>query len=245
MDNKDACWFETWFNSPYYHLLYKNRNDSEAALFIDSLLNYLHPAPESRFWDMACGRGRHSVYISKKGYDVTGTDLSQESIRFASQFETGKLRFYRHDMRQPFVSNYFDYVLNLFTSFGYFEHTREEIKVFSAVHTALKPGGTFVLDYLNTAKIVSQLLPYQEKEVEGIVFRISKEVKNGFIVKRIQFSDRGKDYDYYEKVKLFSREQFMELAAAVNFTPGDVFGDYSLSNFDPDSSDRLICIFKK
>ena len=244
MENK-SCWFETWFNSEYYHILYKNRDENEAALFIDKLLHHFKAQQENRFWDMACGRGRHAIHINKKGFDVTGTDLSAHSINYASQFENEKLRFYTHDMRNPFVSNYFDFVLNLFTSFGYFETRNEELKVFSTAYTALKPGGFFVLDYLNTDKIAAKLVPYEEKEVEGIRFRISKSVLDRFIIKRIQFSDKGKEYDFCEKVKLFSHDYFVELARAVNFKPVNVFGDYSLSNFDPGSSDRLICVFQK
>jgi SAM-dependent methyltransferase len=245
MAEKEGSWFASWFNSKYYHILYQHRNDAEAAAFLEELIRFLNPVAQSRFWDMACGKGRHSVYINKKGFDVTGTDLSEESILYAKQFENEKLRFYKHDMRTPFVSNYFDYVLNLFTSFGYFDVQRDEQKVFDVVYTSLKPSGRFVLDYLNAEKIVKVMKEYEEKELSGILFRISKKVENGFIVKRIQFSSEGKEHDYTEKVKIFGLNDFKQLGQKGNFKFLDVYGDYSLSNFTAEKSDRMIVVFEK
>src|SRR5882757_7437708 len=96
-----GSWFKEWFNSPYYHQLYFNRDEKEAAAFIHLLLEYLHPPAGARMVDIACGRGRHSKILAAKGYDVTGIDLSPENIAFARQFETEKLNFYQHDMRLP------------------------------------------------------------------------------------------------------------------------------------------------
>src|SRR6476620_1008681 len=105
-------WFQNWFNSPYYHILYKQRDDEEAELFIDNLCSFLKPAREARMLDIACGRGRHAIYLNKKGYDVTGIDLSISSIKFAQQHENPKLHFAVHDMRHLFYINYFDFAFN-------------------------------------------------------------------------------------------------------------------------------------
>ncbi len=74
-------WFKDWFNSPYYHQLYFNRDEKEAAAFIDKLINYLQPAPNASMLDVACGKGRHSIHLAEKGFDVTGIDLSEDSIK--------------------------------------------------------------------------------------------------------------------------------------------------------------------
>ena len=116
----DKTWFKDWFNSPYYHNLYFKRDENEAAAFIDNLVNYLSPAPGSKMLDVACGRGRHSIQLAAKGFDVTGIDLSEDSINYALQFEKDNLHFYQHDMRLPFRINYYDFAFNFFTSFGYF-----------------------------------------------------------------------------------------------------------------------------
>src|SRR5690606_19509388 len=108
------------FNSPYYHQLYYKRDEEEAAEFISRLIAHQNPAPGSKMLDVACGKGRHSIQMADKGFDVTGIDLSEESIEEALQKEADNLHFYRHDMRLPFWINYFDYAYNFFTSFGYF-----------------------------------------------------------------------------------------------------------------------------
>ena len=120
-----AEWYKEWFNSPFYHKLYFERDEQEAQKFILKLLDYLKPPIESQILDVACGRGRHSRFLAQHGYDVTGIDLSHDSIAFAKQFETDRLHFYQHDMRLPAWINYFDYVFNFFTSFGYFKTRRE------------------------------------------------------------------------------------------------------------------------
>ena len=117
----DSNWFETWFDSPYYHILYQNRNEKEASIFIDGLIQYLQPKTNQRFLDLACGKGRHALQISEKGFATMGVDLSANSIEFAQQFESKLLHFAVHDMREVIPAAEFDYILNLFTSFGYFE----------------------------------------------------------------------------------------------------------------------------
>src|SRR5262245_32659226 len=103
----NAEWYVDWFNSPYYHLLYNNRNDDEAVFFIDNLCNNLNLQPHARLWDIACGKGRHAIALNKKGYEVTGTDLSKNNIREALHNSNATLEFYVHDMREPFRVNYF------------------------------------------------------------------------------------------------------------------------------------------
>src|SRR5215471_8363021 len=92
-------WFRDWFNSPYYHKLYFERNEQEAKDFIDALIRYLQPPPLSPMLDVACGRGRHAKLLADKGFDVTGFDLAPDSIAYAKQYEHEYLHFYEHDMR--------------------------------------------------------------------------------------------------------------------------------------------------
>src|SRR5438105_8285939 len=115
-------WFADWFNSPYYHLLYNKRDDTEAGIFIDNLCHKLSFRDEAKVWDLACGKGRHSFVLRSKGLNVTGTDLSPESIAFANSHKKDGMDFLVHDMREHFRTGYFDAVFNLFTSIGYFEN---------------------------------------------------------------------------------------------------------------------------
>jgi SAM-dependent methyltransferase len=238
-------WFSSWFDTPYYHILYKNRDYTEASLFIDNLTQFLNLKPEAVCWDLCCGKGRHSIYLNKKGYRVIGTDLSKHSIAEASESANETLEFYQHDMRKLFRTNYFDAVFNLFTSFGYFERRQDDLNVFNAVEKALKPNGIFVFDYLNSEYVKKIIVARDVKTIDGITFRISKKIENNTIIKTIDFNDQGKDFHYEERVKLFDKAYFEGLAKECHLTVLNTFGNYQLQEFDLKASPRLILVLQK
>ena len=195
--------------------------------------------------DIACGRGRHSVYLNKKGYDVTGIDLSNANIKFAQQFENESLQFLVHDMRNAFYINYFDIAYNLFTSFGYFETEKDHLKALNAFNKSLKKSGILVLDYFNSEKMMRHLTHQEVKRVDGIDFHISKKVENGKIIKSISFEHKNKEFSFKEEVKAFSKKDFESMFSQSGFKILNHFGDYSLNPFDEVKSDRLIFICQK
>jgi len=238
-------WFQYWFNSPYYHILYQQRNDAEAEFFIDNLTNFLKPAPDSKMLDIACGKGRHSIYLNKKGFDVTGIDLSAQSIKHAKAFENNKLHFLVHDMRRLFYINYFDVALNLFTSFGYFDTEKEHVNALKTFRKCLKAEGLLVIDYFNTEKIIRNLNSCETKSLDGITFNITKNVVEGKIIKKINFEDKHKTYNFEERVQAFSLEDFQRMLTKAGMIIQNTFGNYELNSFDESNSDRLILICKK
>jgi SAM-dependent methyltransferase len=251
--NCDKHWFESWFDSPYYHILYKYRNDKEAELFIDNLINYLAPNANANFLDLGCGKGRHAVYLNAKGFDVTGIDLSPESIAYASQLKQctapsttkHKLRFFVKDMRKITWENEFDYVLNLFTSFGYFENDQDNYATVSAVKKALKSKGTFVLDFMNAKKVTANLVPHEIKIIDNIEFEITKKIEHNFIIKNIRFTDKSKEYNFQECVKVLTLDDFKKYSTACGLQIIDLFGNYNFEKFDEEHSNRLIIVTKK
>ncbi|MCX6292115.1 MAG: class I SAM-dependent methyltransferase [Bacteroidetes bacterium] len=238
-------WFESWFDSPYYHILYKERDDQEAKLFLDHLIQFLKPANGARILDVACGKGRHALYLNEKGFDVTGFDLSPENIEYDQQYENEKLSFFIHDMREVFRVNYFDCVFNLFSSFGYFEKERDHTLTIRANAESLKEGGILVLDFMNSVKVKSRLVAEESKTMDGISFRIQKKIENGSILKKISFTDGGKEYEFCERLRLFTREDFEKYFSQYNLSIVRVAGDYMLNAFDEQHSERLILIARK
>lgn len=238
-------WFYNWFNSPYYHLLYNKRNGAEAEYFINNLIACINPRPGARLLDIACGRGRHAVYLNKKGYRVTAFDLSVQNIRFARKFENDALHFFVHDMRMLYYNNYFDAAFNLFTSFGYFTTEEEHISSLQGFNRALKPGGLLVLDYFNSHKVVKNKIADEVKTVKGLDFHIHKNIEGDKIIKTIKFEDGGKSYDFREAVSLFDTVDFERLFSKSGFMVINKSGTYGLDNFDAETSDRLIFICKK
>ena len=131
-------WFSDWFDSKYYHILYTDRDNTEAEHFISNILDFLKPGKDQHILDLACGKGRHSKLLNDLGYRVTGVDLSENSIMQAKQFSNDRLIFDTHDMRDVYAENEFDFVLNLFTSFGYFNSSQENRRVVCAIEKQLK-----------------------------------------------------------------------------------------------------------
>jgi SAM-dependent methyltransferase len=238
-------WFSSWFDTPYYHTLYKNRDDREACVFIDYLTQFLQLSPHAMCWDLCCGKGRHSIYLNKKGYNVIGTDLSDQSIKEANKQANETLQFHEHDMRNMFRLNHFDAVLNLFTSFGYFDNKEDDLKVFSSVQKSLKNDGLFVLDFLNATYVRNNLVENDLKEIDGITFHIAKTIENNMVVKKINFSDRGEHFSFEERVHLYDKMYFEALAKQSGLEMTHTFGNYHLEKFDERVSPRLILVFKK
>jgi SAM-dependent methyltransferase len=239
-------WFETWFDSPYYPILYAHRNNSEADSFIQNIRSVLQIPGNAKVLDLACGQGRHSMALAALGYSVTGADLSRNSIAKAKEHESENLNFVVHDMRRPIAVNYYDAVVNLFTSFGYFESVRDNHRTIDAVHTCLKKEGRFLLDYLN-AECVRRIVGNGMQGVydaSGIHFEWQKRIIGDKVMKTIKVNDDGKEFAFTESVSLFSSDDFTRMLQG-KFEIIQTFGDYDLSAFSVNSSPRFILNCRK
>lgn len=183
--------------------------------------------------------------MASKGYHVTGLDLSEQNITQASAHAHKHLHFAVHDMRAPFRESAFDYVLNLFTSFGYFERDQENVATLRASHTNLKPKGKLLMDFMNVAYVASHLVPEEVIDAEGVRFHISRKVERGMVVKCIDVLDCGHIHHFQERVRAFTRQDFTSMLHQAGFDLLDVFGDYHLGAFDERTSPRLILLSQK
>ncbi len=236
-------WYTSWFDTPFYHILYKDRDDKEAQLFMDNLTAYLNIPEHGDILDLACGKGRHSMYLNSLGYHVTGVDLSENSIAYAKQFGNDTLSFKVHDMSKPYGKS-FDAVFNLFTSFGYFENEDDNLKTIKSIKANLNEYGFGVIDFLNSEFVVNNLVSENIKTVDGIDFNQKRDIKDGYIVKTITFNTNGKNYNFQERVKALTLNDFEMLFQKAGVHLLDVFGDYKLNKFHKNTSERLIMVFK-
>ena len=243
MTKEKTQWYASWFDTPYYHILYKDRDHEEAHQFMDNLTNYLNLPEDGKVLDLACGKGRHSVYLNSLGYNVTGVDLSENSIEYAKQFENDTLRFEVHDMCKPYNEK-FDAVFNLFTSFGYFDKDEDNLNNIKAIQEDLNEFGFGVIDFMNTDFIIENLVAEDVKTVEGIDFHQKRYVKDGYIIKDISFTADGEDYNFQERVKALTLKDFEALFEKAGVFLLDVSGDYKLRKYYKTTSERLVMIFK-
>src|SRR5258705_2127325 len=238
-------WYKSWFDSPYYHILYSYRDENEAKHFIDNIISHFQLKSGMKILDAACGRGRHSVYLNRKGFDVTGYDLSAVNCEYNKKSECRTLHFFVHDMRKPFRENYFDVAINLFSSFGYLETEEEHRQAINSLGKSLRKGGLLLIDFMNAEHAVKRLKKEDIIKIKDIVFKIRKHTEQNFIVKHIEIADNACTYEHSEKVMLLDRHHFENYFETAGLKTKTVFGNYNLEPFDPVHSERLIIIAEK
>lgn len=243
----DKAWYKDWFNSPYYHKLYFERDQQEASSFIHKLIDHLHPAVGSKMLDVACGRGRHSITLAQMGFQLTGIDISPLSIAHAKQFETENLEFYQHDMRLPYRVNYYDYAFNFFTSFGYFNTRREHDDSIRTIANSLKENGIFIIDYMNVHYSEDHFVHNEEKTIDGVHYEIHRWQDATHFYKKITVRDALLIYpmENTEKVAKFSLGDFTDMLSYQHLQIQDVFGDYDLGSYHIRNKPRMIIVAKK
>lgn len=239
-------WYENWFGSPFYKILYQNRDEVEAQEFVEHLLRYLQPPAGSNMLDIACGEGRFARQFAEHGFNVTGIDISSASIETAKAFEMPNLEFFVQDMRLPFYINYFDYAFNFFTSFGYFAHDRDHALAARSFAAALKPNGILVIDYLNFEYVMKHFVPMETIQRGSYLFSIKRKLERNHIIKEISFTDSNKKQrNYSESVAAFTLADFNRIFRMADMSVIGTFGDYQLNPYHPVDSPRLIMVFKK
>jgi SAM-dependent methyltransferase len=238
-------WFCEWFDSKYYHILYKNRDFAEAERFLSNLIEFLQPKKSAKILDLACGKGRHSVYLNSKGFEVIGVDLSKNSIEEARKSANSSLSFFVHDMREPFLWQDFDLIINAFTSFGYFDDEEQDLKTLQNVRNALIQDGYFVFDFLNIDYLKNHLVTSETKMIDGISFSIQRYFKDDSLFKQIDFEDNNQNYSFTERVDALDFEKIKSYFGQTNLKIKHIFGDYDLREFGKKESQRLIIIAQK
>ncbi|MFS0554295.1 class I SAM-dependent methyltransferase [Brevibacillus sp. 179-C9.3 HS] len=235
-------WFERSFREDYV-LVYRHRDDSAADGEIANLLEQLPVKDTGRVLDLCCGSGRHSRALARRGYEVVGVDLSPVLLQLAEEQNTfPQLSFARCDMRDIPFHEEFDIVVNLFTSFGYFTTDEENATVIRNMAQALKTKGEVIIDFLNAAFVIENLVPHSTKEVSGMLIQEERWIQDGFVKKRIQITDESSNEprEYMEQVRLFSVEQMMAMLKEAGFGQIQVFGNYQFEEYVAHESPRMI-----
>jgi SAM-dependent methyltransferase len=240
MNNKE--WYQTWFGNDYL-TVYAHRGDHEARKVINLILNYVCLEPQNRILDLCCGQGRHALYLADLGYQVFGVDLSRTLLEIAKfrQTKNQPAYFIQADMRYLPIRNRFDLLLNLFTSFGYFETDRENEEVFNQFYQALKPGGNFVFDYLNKSYVISHLVPYHKEQIEDVQVKQERFIEGSRVKKIITLNKAGKRSIFHESVKMYGPEELLLMFKKANLKVLQIFGDYNGEALD-ETSQRFIAI---
>jgi len=240
-------WFRKWFSNKYYLELYRHRDDKEAVDLINLVQRTIPLKSGAKVLDVCCGAGRHSIELAKRGFDVTGFDLSKyltgeakKSVKKLKE-KNIKVKFLNRDMRDFNFKSSFDLVLNIFSSFGYFESDEENFKVFGNVKSSLKKKGYFIFDFLNEAVLRKNLVKKDLVTVSGKKIWQERRIENNFVYKDIKIGNNV----YTERIRLYSCAEICARLEYSGYSVRKVFGDFYGSGFEKNKSNRFILIAQK
>lgn len=237
------AWYKEWFGQEYLDL-YAHRDEDEAERHIDFVERYVgRPGAErpGMVLDLACGAGRHTAALRRRGHVAVGVDLSITLLAHPPHHPPRAAG----DMRcLPFRDASFDWVLNFFTSFGYFERERENFQVLEEIARLLRPGGRFLIDFLNRERVLDQLKDREVQQIGGKEVHIERwfEPTTRRIQKRMRLEGAdGRSATYLESVRAYDRDEVTIGARWAGLEVDALYG-----NFDGESyhraSERLILV---
>lgn len=243
-----AEWFESWFESEEYLKVYKHRDEREALQLVESIISITNIKNKSKILDLACGAGRHSIEFAKKGFLLTAIDLSENLLNNAkvnAQNAEVDIDFIRADIRDFYIDDKFDLVLNLFTSFGYFESDEENFKVFKSAYNHLNENGFFIFDYFNKKYLEENLIPNSSLRIEDGEIIQKRRIEKGRVIKDIIIKKNGNEKYFKESVKIYSLDEIKSKLELTKFNIKDIYGSFDRSKFDESLSNRIIIIAQK
>lgn len=241
-------WFEEWFNTEEYLSVYRHRNEDDAKNLFKLILDNIELKTGSKILDFACGAGRHSILFAKAGFDVTAVDISDNllSVGRRNSEDLGlKINFIKSDLRTFSDQEKYNLVINLFTSFGYFETDEENAMVLKIAYQHLFENGYFILDFFNVFYLRNNIIPISYDKIDDGIIKQTRVFEKGRIIKKIMIAKRGLEKHYMESVRGYAKEELVSMLLESGFRIYNTFGDYDGKSFHALNSPRIIIIAKK
>jgi SAM-dependent methyltransferase len=243
-------WYEDFFDEDYlrFHLRGGGWVAERTQPECDFIVKALELSKGARVLDLCCGQGRHAVELARRGFNVTGADLSEHLLgiarRAADEAEVS-VRFLRCDMRALPWESEFDAVINMFTAFGYFESDEENEKVLRAVHKALRPGGRLLLDLPNRDVFV-QMIPdgrrdWYEHEGRLVLEEHTWDMERGRLrLDRMIVEPDGKRRRKSFDLREYTQSEIVEMLGRAGLQWARTYADLEMREFGPESRRMLV-----
>ena len=245
------AWYESFFGEDYmrFHLRGGEWLEEQTNPQCDFAVSALALEPGARVLDLCCGQGRHAVELARRGFRVSGLDLSEHLLGLAQRRaeEAGvQVEFVRRDMRDLPWENEFDAVLNLFTSFGYLE-TEEDQRVLAAVAGALRPEGRVMIDLMNREKLLTGFRPKNWYEHEGHLVLENHEwdvLRARLTMTRTIIGPDGNRRETGFSLRVYAHSEIMAMLVPAGLQWERTYGGYDGSDYGAHSG-RMIVVARK
>ncbi len=246
----DTPWYKTFFGDDYlriYDFLTPERTEHE----VEGIINLLALPPGSSILDLCCGHGRHALALAKRGYQVTGQDLSEVFLHHAraeAEAQGVKIRWMQSDMRNIPFENEFDAVINIFTAFGYLENEEEDQKVLQQVYKALKSDGLFLLETMQRESLIRNFAPNEiARHADGLI--VLEERNFDLLTSRCNVQvtmlhPDGQRTGYNHAVRIYTLTELVRMLAAAGLQVQAYYGGLDGSKLSL-TSRRLVVVSLK
>lgn len=240
-------WYEEAFGD-LYPILYRHRNDDEARRMVKSFGDLFEG--RQPVLDLACGAGRYMTAMESNGVRTWGIDLSEPLLAEAVDKRELTGRLVRGDMRWlPFVDGALGGVMSMFTSFGYFDSDADNGAVIGEVARILRPGGIFLLDFINAGRVKAAPPETTRRESAGYTIKEARSLAGGgrFVVKDVTVTNPAENFHarFCEQLRLYTRTELVQMIEDAGMRVKAMHGDYDRGEYDPIESDRMIVVSER
>jgi 2-polyprenyl-3-methyl-5-hydroxy-6-metoxy-1,4-benzoquinol methylase len=230
-------------------VLFYSENWELAAIEVDDLIHLAGIEDGAAVLDLCCGEGRHSLELARRGFRVTAVDITSLYLERAgarAEKEGLRIEFVQADMREFLRRQAFDVIINLFTSFGFFDDPAEDRRVLENIHASLKPGGVLVVQTMGKEVLARIFQARNWREADGhiVLQEASIERDWGWVVSRWIILSDGEVKEFTVEHRLYSAVELRELLIACGFASVEIFGDLSGSPYD-NEAERLIAVARR
>ncbi len=246
-----ADWYEDdEFWEQLSPLLFEESFAGSASQQVDDLVRLLELDEGAQVLDLCCGPGRHALELARRGFRVVGVDRTAsylENARRRAEEAGLQVEFVREDVRAFRRPGSFDAAINLFSSFGYFEDRRDELRVVENMHASLRPGGRVLLEMMGK-EIVARI--YQEKgwrEVKpGAVLLEERKIVSGWewMETRWIYLEGSERKEFAVRLRLYSGAELAGLLRQAGFHSVAIYGGLDGSRYDQ-TARRLAVVGRK
>jgi len=241
-------WWEKFFDE-YYPKAYAPL-DASASREVDGVIKILGLKPKKKILDLCCGYGRHCLEFVQRGFQVTGYDLSSYFLDRARR-EADRLnlevKLVQGDMRKIPLKSEFDAVVNLYTSFGYFQDEKEDLQVLKGINRALREKGLFLIDTANREFLLKNFQRRMWYPREGF-FMLDESIFDPFTsrvetTRTLLFENQPKR-EYFFSFRAYTLTEMISNLKKTSFITEQVFGDYEIKDYTIQSP-RMIILARK